>query len=115
MLNLDHMPTYEYLCEKCGQTFEAFQTMKDERLKICSEELCRLDRWGQGTVKRLLGTGAGLLFKGSGFYITDYRSSSYKESAKKEINSLSSESAKGGSEKASGATGSSNKPSSTNP
>ncbi|HEV3209191.1 MAG TPA: FmdB family zinc ribbon protein [Chthoniobacterales bacterium] len=113
------MPTYEYLCEKCGQTFEAFQSMKDEPLKICSKELCRQDRWGQGTVKRLLGRGAGLLFKGSGFYITDYRSSSYKESAKKESNSPSSESAKGGSakggsEKASGATGSSNKPSSSN-
>jgi putative FmdB family regulatory protein len=119
MLNLYHMPTYEYLCEKCGQTFEAFQSMKDEPLKICSKELCRQDRWGQGTVKRLLGRGAGLLFKGSGFYITDYRSSSYKESAKKESNSPSSESAKGGSakggsEKASGATGSSNKPSSSN-
>ncbi|HEX7193709.1 MAG TPA: FmdB family zinc ribbon protein [Chthoniobacterales bacterium] len=115
------MPTYEYLCEKCGQTFEAFQSMKDEPLKICSKELCRQDRWGQGTVKRLLGTGAGLLFKGSGFYVTDYRSSSYKESAKKESNSPSSESAKGASEstkgaseKAPGATGSSNKPSSTN-
>jgi len=119
MVKFDHMPTYEYLCEKCGQTFEAFQSMKDEPLKICSKELCRQDRWGQGTVKRLFGTGAGLLFKGSGFYTTDYRSSGYKESAKKESakkesNSSSSESSKGGSEKASGSTGSSNKASSTN-
>jgi len=88
--------------------------MKEEPLKICSKELCRLERWGQGRVKRLLGTGAGLLFKGSGFHITDYRSSAYKESAKKESGSSSSESTKGGSEKASGAAGSSDKPSSTN-
>jgi putative FmdB family regulatory protein len=115
MLDFDHMPTYEYLCEKCGQTFETFQSMKDEPLKICSKELCRQDGWGQGSVKRLLGTGAGLLFKGSGFYITDYRSSGYKESAKKESSSSSSESAKGGSEKASGAPGSPNTGSSKKP
>jgi len=114
MMKFDPMPTYEYLCEKCGQTFEAFQSMKDEPLKICSKELCRQEGWGQGTVKRLLGTGAGLLFKGSGFYITDYRSPGYKESAKKEGSSSSSESSKGGSEKASGATGASSKPSSAN-
>jgi putative FmdB family regulatory protein len=115
----DHMPTYEYLCEKCGQTFEAFQSMKDEPFKICSKELCRQDLWGQGTVKRLLGTGAGLLFKGSGFYITDYRSSGYKESAKKEGDSSpkegkssASDGAKGGSDKPSSPSGSSNKPSS---
>ena len=114
MESFDRMPTYEYLCEKCGQTFEAFQSMKDEPFKVCLKELCRQDLWGQGRVKRLLGTGAGLLFKGSGFHITDYRSSAYKESAKKESGSSSSESTKGGSEKASGAAGSSDKPSSTN-
>ena len=119
MMKFDPMPTYEYLCEKCGQTFEAFQSMKDEPLKICSKELCRQEGWGQGTVKRLLGTGAGLLFKGSGFYITDYRSPGYKESAKKEGSSSSSESSKGesskgGSEKPSGATGASSKPSPAN-
>lgn len=78
------MPTYEYSCQKCGQKFEAFQSMRDESFRECPKELCRLPKWGHGKVKRLLGTGAGLIFKGSGFYITDYRSDSYKEAAKKE-------------------------------
>src|SRR4051812_41453727 len=79
------MPTYEYSCQKCGQTFEAFQSMRDEPFRECPKELCRLPKWGHGKVKRLLGTGAGLIFKGSGFYSTDYRSESYKEAAKKEM------------------------------
>jgi putative FmdB family regulatory protein len=78
------MPTYEYSCQKCGQNFEAFQSMRDEPFRECPKNLCRLPKWGRGKVKRLLGTGAGLIFKGSGFYITDYRSDSYKEAAKKE-------------------------------
>ncbi len=78
------MPTYEYSCQKCGQNFEAFQSMRAEPFQECPKELCRLPKWGHGKVKRLLGTGAGLIFKGSGFYITDYRSDSYKEAAKKE-------------------------------
>ena len=78
------MPTYEYSCEKCGQTFDAFQSMRDEPYRECPKELCRLPKWGHGKVKRLLGAGAGLIFKGSGFYTTDYRSDSYKEAAKKE-------------------------------
>src|SRR5437879_4307274 len=78
------MPTYEYSCAKCDQTFEAFQSMRDKPFRECPKELCRLPRWGHGKVKRLLGTGAGLIFKGSGFYTTDYRSSSYKEAAKKD-------------------------------
>lgn len=78
------MPTYEYSCQKCGQNFEAFQSMRDEPFRECPKELCRLPKWGHGKVKRLLGTGAGLIFKGSGFYATDYRSHSYKEAAKKE-------------------------------
>jgi putative FmdB family regulatory protein len=78
------MPTYEYRCEKCQGTFELFQSMKDAALEICPREKCRLDTWGSGKVKRLLGTGAGLIFKGSGFYTTDYLSPSYQESAKKE-------------------------------
>jgi putative FmdB family regulatory protein len=78
------MPTYEYSCQKCGQTFEAFQSMRDEPFRECPKELCRLPKWGHGKVKRLLGTGAGIIFKGSGFYVTDYRSDSYKEAAKKE-------------------------------
>jgi putative FmdB family regulatory protein len=78
------MPTYEYLCQKCGQNFEAFQSMRDEPFRECPKELCRLPKWGHGKVKRMPGTGAGLIFKGSGFYTTDYRSQSYKEAAKKE-------------------------------
>ena len=78
------MPTYEYQCEKCQQTFEAFQSMKDAPYTVCPKELCRQAAWGEGKVKRLLGTGAGLIFKGSGFYITDYRSAGYQEAAKKE-------------------------------
>jgi putative FmdB family regulatory protein len=78
------MPTYEYSCEKCGKTFETFQSMKAEPFKECPKELCQQKTWGHGKVKRLLGTGAGLIFKGSGFYTTDYRSNSYKEGAKKD-------------------------------
>jgi putative FmdB family regulatory protein len=78
------MPTYEYACAKCGQHFDAFQSMRDEPFRECPKELCRLPKWGHGKVKRLLGTGAGIIFKGPGFYTTDYRSSSYKEAAKKE-------------------------------
>ena len=78
------MPTYEYQCDKCRKTFDLFQSMKDEALKTCPRDLCRMKRWGKGTVRRLPGTGAGLIFKGSGFYITDNRSHGYKEAAKKE-------------------------------
>ena len=78
------MPTYEYSCEKCGGTFETVQSMRDAPLKECPKELCQQKKWGQGKVKRLIGTGAGLIFKGSGFYITDYRSDSYREAAKKD-------------------------------
>jgi putative FmdB family regulatory protein len=78
------MPTYEYACAKCGKTFEAFQSMRDEPFRECPKELCRRQKWGRGKVKRLLGTGAGIIFKGSGFYSTDYRSPSYKEAAKKD-------------------------------
>lgn len=78
------MPTYEYHCAKCDQNFEAFQSMRDEPFLVCPKELCRLRKWGRGKVKRLLGTGAGIIFKGSGFYVTDYRSKAYKEAAKKE-------------------------------
>jgi putative FmdB family regulatory protein len=78
------MPTYEYSCEKCGGTFETVQSMRDPALQECPKELCRKKKWGHGKVKRLIGTGAGLIFKGSGFYITDYRSDSYREGAKKD-------------------------------
>jgi putative FmdB family regulatory protein len=86
------MPTYEYACEKCGKNFEAFQSMRDEPFRECPKDLCREEKWAHGKVKRLLGTGAGVIFKGSGFYITDYRSNSYKEAAKKETSSAGADS-----------------------
>ncbi|MFN3407798.1 MAG: FmdB family zinc ribbon protein [Limisphaerales bacterium] len=78
------MPTYAYQCEKCGHEFEFFQSMKDRALTSCPQDLCGQKRWGKGRVRRQLGTGAGMIFKGSGFYITDYRSESYKQAAKKD-------------------------------
>jgi len=60
------MPNYDYECQKCGHIFEVFQTMKEKRLTDCPK--CK-----KGKVKRLLGTGAGIIFKGSGFYETDYK------------------------------------------
>lgn len=88
------MPTYEYECAKCKKTFEIVQSMKDDALKICPKEKCRMKTWGKGKVKRTIGAGAGLIFKGSGFYITDYRSEGYKKKA-----SESSKPADGGSAK----------------
>lgn len=78
------MPTYEYHCTKCGRDFDAVQSMKDPHFEVCPKALCRQETWGEGPVKRQMGAGAGLIFKGSGFYITDYRSDKYKESAKKD-------------------------------
>jgi putative FmdB family regulatory protein len=85
------MPTYEYHCQKCDQNFEMFQSMRDKALETCPKEHCRLPKWGHGKVKRLLGTGAGIIFKGSGFYTTDYRSKAYQEAAKKEAPAASGE------------------------
>jgi putative FmdB family regulatory protein len=70
------MPNYDYQCKKCEHKFEVFQRMSADRLKDCPLEDC------DGEVKRLLGTGAGIIFKGSGFYETDYRSDSYKKGEK---------------------------------
>ncbi|CAN5200385.1 hypothetical protein BH20VER2_BH20VER2_02670 [soil metagenome] len=92
------MPTYEYACETCGKNFEVFQSMRDAAFAKCPKEHCQLEEWGHGKVKRLLGTGAGLIFKGSGFYITDYRSNNYKEGAKKDA----APAAAGGGEKTGG-------------
>ena len=79
------MPTYEYTCEKCDCSFEWVQSMSSEPLKTCPKEVCGMKKkWGKGKVRRAIGTGAGLIFKGSGFYITDYRSEGYKEAAKKD-------------------------------
>jgi putative FmdB family regulatory protein len=78
------MPTYEYVCEKCGHEFEKFQSMAEKPLAVCPKELCAQKKWGKGKVKKKISAGAGLIFKGSGFYITDYRSEKYKEAAKKD-------------------------------
>ncbi|MFG0243737.1 MAG: FmdB family zinc ribbon protein [Phycisphaerales bacterium JB054] len=71
------MPTYDYKCNGCGHTFELFQSMSAATKRKCPE--C-----GKNTLERLIGTGAAVLFKGSGFYETDYRSKSYQEAAKSE-------------------------------
>lgn len=71
------MPTYEYQCEACGHRFEKFQSIKAAPIRKCPQ--C-----GKSAVKRLLGTGAGIIFKGSGFYTTDYRSENYQKAAKSE-------------------------------
>ena len=65
--------------------------MKDSAFKTCPEAQCQMKPWGHGEVKRLIGTGAGLIFKGSGFYITDYRSEGYKQAAKKDTGGGSKE------------------------
>src|SRR5437899_2177093 len=78
------MPTYEYVCAKCGHEFEKVQPISAKPLTTCPAELCAQKPWGKGKVKRAISAGVGLLFKGSGFYITDYRSEKYKEAAKKE-------------------------------
>lgn len=71
------MPTYEYECQACGHRFDEFQSMKEEPLTRCPE--CKKKK-----LRRLFGTGAALLFRGDGFYQTDYRSESYKAAAKAE-------------------------------
>ncbi|MDD5141706.1 MAG: zinc ribbon domain-containing protein [Verrucomicrobiales bacterium] len=76
------MPTYEYACKKCGHEFEVLQSMSAPPLLTCSKEVCAQKKWGRGKVTKKISAGAGLLFKGSGFYITDYRSEGYKKSAK---------------------------------
>ena len=78
------MPTYEYVCEKCGEQFEKVQPISAKALTTCPEDACGQKRWGKGKVKRAITGGGGLIFKGSGFYITDYRSEKYKEAAKKD-------------------------------
>lgn len=80
------MPTYDYECQKCGHTFEYFKSMSEPDLKKCPE--CK------GKLKRLIGTGAGIIFKGSGFYETDYK----RKKSKKEELGASKESGGKGSE-----------------
>ena len=71
------MPTYEYTCESCGHEFEQFQSITAKPIRVCP-------KCGKASVKRLIGVGAGIIFKGSGFYETDYRSESYKKGAESE-------------------------------
>ena len=66
------MPHYDYRCKECTTVFESFQSMHDPKLKKCLDSACG------GEVERLIGTGSSIIFKGSGFYSTDYRSASYK-------------------------------------
>ena len=70
------MPTYEYQCQKCKRRHEAFQAITAKPLTTCP-------RCG-GKLKRLIGSGSGFLFKGSGFYITDYRSKGYQDAKKRD-------------------------------
>ena len=74
------MPTYDYVCEACGHREEIFQSMSENAKRTCTK--CKAKKF-----KRLIGTGAGVIFKGSGFYQTDYRSDSYKAEAKKDTDS----------------------------
>ena len=69
------MPHYDYTCKKCGYTFEVFQKIDDEPLKECPQ--CK------GELKKLIGSGCGLIFKGSGFYITDYKKNNNKSNKEK--------------------------------
>ncbi|HEY4416620.1 MAG TPA: FmdB family zinc ribbon protein [Verrucomicrobiae bacterium] len=78
------MPTYEYICKKCGHEFEALHSISATPLKTCPADACGQKKWGRGAVTKKISAGAGLLFKGSGFYITDYRSEGYKSAAKKD-------------------------------
>ena len=68
------MPTYEYKCENCGHQFEQFQSITSKPLRVCPQ--C-----GENKLNRLIGAGSGIIFKGSGFYQTDYRNDSYKKAA----------------------------------
>ena len=90
------MPTYEYKCDACGYAFERFHSMTAEPIKRCPE--C-----GKAKVKRLIGTGAGLIFKGSRFYITDYRDKSYTDKAKAESGSTTATETKSDAKPAEGA------------
>lgn len=72
------MPTYEYECKTCGKVMDIFQSISADPLRKAMCDTCKTER----AVRRLIGTGGGLIFKGSGFYQTDYRSEGYKNAAK---------------------------------
>lgn len=92
------MPTYDYECSACGHTFEEFQGINDPVLKKCPE--CKKNK-----LQRLFGTGAAIVFKGSGFYQTDYRSEGYKKAAKADSKKQSGDSGKKGDSKGKSDTG----------
>jgi putative FmdB family regulatory protein len=91
------MPTYEYDCKECGRRAEFFQSMSDAPKRKCPHCGAR------NGLKRRIGCGAGLIFRGSGFYITDYRSDSYRKQAKQETKTDSPADAKGDGTKGDGA------------
>ena len=100
------MPTYDYKCDACGHAFEHFQSMTSDPIRKCP-------KCAKMKVKRLIGTGAGLIFKGSGFYITDYRDQGYKDKAKADSGADSSSSGNGEAAKSDApatATGDTSKP-----
>ncbi len=86
------MPTYDYQCDACGHEFELFQSISEPVKRKCPD--C-----GKLKLRRLFGTGAAVMFKGSGFYETDYRSDSYKKAAEKDKKSQDSSSGEGKKEK----------------
>src|SRR5580693_2448660 len=88
------MPTYEYACSKCEHHFEIVQPITAKALQICPKDQCPKKPWGKGKVKHVISTGGGLIFKGTGFYTTDYRSEGYKAAAKKDSDAGSSSTAK---------------------
>lgn len=97
------MPTYEYICDSCEHQFETFQSITADPLVKCPE--C-----GKKKLRRLIGTGAAIIFKGSGFYCTDYRSDSYRQAASKDNGKTSSGNGSGtGSSNGSGKSSSSAK------
>ncbi len=98
------MPTYDYLCDACGHQFDEFQSIVAKPLRKCPE--C-----GKSKLRRLIGTGAGVIFKGSGFYQTDYRSDNYQKAAKAEKESATPKSDSGSTDKSStSATSDTSKP-----
>jgi putative FmdB family regulatory protein len=101
------MPTYEYVCSKCEHHFEKYQPITEKALTICPKDLCPRKTWGKGKVKRAVVTGGGLIFKGSGFYVTDYRSEGYKAAAKKDAASSASGSTESAKKDAASSTGAS--------
>jgi putative FmdB family regulatory protein len=100
------MPTYEYVCSKCEHQFEKVQSITENSLTVCPKEFCPRKPWGKGRVKRRISAGGGLIFKGSGFYSTDYRSESYKAGAKKETDASKPAKTEKGGSSGGGASGS---------